>query len=723
MSQAVRQKCHKPDVVVEDAVDAAAGKSLLAPCQIACPIGENIQRTNVFIASLPNYIKDAMPEMIRISDELFDSNPLFSVCGYVCGLCERECNYRDKGGAVRRRLLKRFLGDLYMAHLKGRPKMDVPRNNTKVAVVGAGPGGLMCAWELGKKGYSVTMFEKSPEAGGAVRLIPKYRLPNDVLDTTLDGLIRIAGIEFLPNTKVESLTGLMKQGYKAVFVATGTSNARPLSFEGKPVACSNVEGVFLGIDFLIGVHHGKFPPHMFQGKKVVVIGGGNVAFDVARTARRFGGIVDMVCLECEDKTCRDGIPADLEEIEGAEEEGIKIHYSRGVSEVASENGKFNSISCPKCTCVFDQAGFNPKFNKQDLMTIPGDILVVTIGQFPDSDIYRKEGLLNAKGRLEIDPVTLRGLKEGIYIGGDVKRIGFAAEAMRDGIIAADSIDRFIKGEPPRTAKPYRAEKCDFPEVSHTRSHAKVAYVRGNERIEDFDVCEKGLTLGEAIEEAKRCAVCGPCKTCKACSVMEMRREIPEMKVDKDRCSGCGICGPVCPYKAISMRLENGHTVSVTDDLKCKGCGLCVAACPSAARSLNDDFDRTVDETCKGISTSPVAGNILVVDDEDVIRRSLSEWFTSEGYKAYAAANGDQALQMLESNDVDVVFLDLKMPGMDGIQVLKEIMSRKLCPNVVMLTAYGTIQNAVDAMKIGALDYVVKPFRPDDLQKVVEGVLG
>lgn len=707
----------------EEAYDELTGKSYLPPCQIACPVGEDIQRTNVLIASLPGDIRDAYSGIIRIGEEIYQKNPFFMICGYICGLCEKECNYKEKGGAIRRRLLKRFISDFYSKYVDSKEKFEKLENSPKVAVIGGGPGGLMCAYELSKRGYNVTIFERTEKLGGAIRVIPKYRLPEDILNKTIDNLIRIAGIEVKLNTNVESLSELEKQGYKAFFIATGTPYPRPLTFEGKEVAGVNLEGVFQGIEFLWEVNRGKIPENIFESQKVIVIGGGNVAFDVARTARRFGGDVEIVCLECEDKTCKDGIPADEEEIEGALEEGIKINYSRGVSEIIGENGKFKKIKCPRCISVFDEKGFNPKFNKEDFIYLEGDVLIITIGQGPERTFYQKEGLLNEKGRLEVDPLTLKSLKEGVFIGGDVRKIGFAAEAMRDGLIAAESIDRYLRGEDLKRGREKKFEKTQIPRIGKYKESTKIAYFRSKERLDNFEIFEKGYTLEEAIREAKRCACCGPCSICKACILMDLQPELQKAKVNKEKCSGCGICVSVCSYEAIKLQTENENIISTTDEFRCKGCGICISACPAEARELKDNLISIKDSVYETLSYPVIKGKILIVDDEEIIRKSLAEWFDNAGYRTELAEDGYSALRILRERDIDVVFLDLKMPGMDGVEVLKEIKKKNLCPNVIMITAYGTIQNAVEAMKIGALDYIVKPFEIEDLQKVVENVVG
>jgi len=585
---------------IEEVVNEANGKIYLPPCQVACPVGEDIQRTNAMISVLPLNAEEAPSRIIEIGNEIYEKNPLFTICSYVCGLCEKECNYKDETGAVRRKMLKRFLIDAYLPYLETKPPLTPPTKE-KVAVIGGGPGSLMGAYMLTKEGYRVSILERGSELGGALRYIPKYRLPKKIMDTTFDNLVRIAHIEVKLGVEMgndgKTLADLKNEGYKAVFIATGTPAPRPLTFGRELVAKANLEGVMLGLNLLSDMNQGRVPPQLFQGKRVVVVGGGNVAFDVARTARRLGGNVSLICLESEDKSSKDGIPADVEEIEGGLEEGIKITYSRGVEEIIGEGGKFKKIKCPRCTSVFDEdGGFNPKFDRNDAIYLEGDILLVTIGQGPERAFFQQEGLLDERGRLDVDQLTLMSnRKKGVFIGGDVRRVGFAAEAMRDGMIAAESIDRYLKGEDLKAGRKKEYESASIPKLMDYKSQPELIWAPVEDRL-NFETFEKGFTLEEAVQEARRCLSCGPCKSCKGCVLLEFQPEIAEIEVNKDLCSGCGVCVTVCPYDATRLDKSDEGLVAVIDDLKCKRCGLCVTACPAGAIIIKDRFAETVADT-------------------------------------------------------------------------------------------------------------------------------
>ena len=586
---------------VEEVIDETTGKVYLPPCQIACPIREDIQRTNVMISLLPLSAKEAYDQIIEIGDEIYEKNPLFTICSYICGLCEKECNYKDHTGAVRRKMLKRFLTDYYLSYLDTKPSLPPPTKE-KVAVIGGGPGGLMCAYILSKKGYRVTILERGQELGGALRYIPSYRLPKDLLDSTLNNLARIANTEVKLNAKIgdggKTLTDLKNEGYRAIFVATGTPAPRPLTMERELVPGAELEGVMFGLNLLFDVNQGMVSPQLFKGKRVIVVGGGNVAFDVARTARRLEGKVTLVCLECKDKSSKDGIPADVEEIEGSTEEGIKIIYSRGVEEIIGEGGKFKRIKCPQCTSVFEEDGrFNPKCDRSDVIYLDGDVLLVTIGQGPERALFQQEGLLNEQGRLDIDPLTLMStLKQGIFIGGDVKRVGFVAEAMRDGVTAAESIDRHLKGEDLKVGREEKEyESAPISECMEYKLQPPLIWAPVKKRL-NFELFEKGFTLEEAIREARRCLCCGPCKSCKGCVVLELQPEIREIEVNEDLCSGCGVCIAICPYDASKLEKTEKGLKSVVDVLKCKRCGVCTSACPTGARTIKDELVETIANT-------------------------------------------------------------------------------------------------------------------------------
>ena len=564
-------------------------KQFLPPCQVRCPINEDIQRTNVLISLLPEDPELATDGVVQIGDYLYNRNPLFNICGYVCGLCELDCNYQSKGGAIRRRLLKRFISDTYTYHLDRKEEFNIVKQKENVAVVGGGPAGLMCAFDLSKRGYRVMIFEASDRLGGALWLIPRYRLPEKVLTSGVENLVRIASIDVKYNTHVGGgklgLEKLKNEGFKAIFIAEGTPAPRVLTFGREKVQGQELSGVMYGNTFLYEVSHGNIKPGYFKGQKVIVIGGGNVAFDVARTVRRLGGETTIVSLECENRKSKDGIPADEEEIRGAWEEGIRIVYSRGVRKIIGEGLRVKSIECPRCTSVFDESGFNPQFDTSDNIELNGEVLIITVGQGPERATLQKEDLLDEKGMLAVDPLTLQSSKKDwVFVGGDLRRIGFMAEATKEGLVAAESIESYLRGLDIQEGRKIDFESQDIPLRRYYLDEPEVLWIPPEKRMH-FQLFEKGFTLMEAVEEAKRCLTCGPCISCKACVSVGIQEALPTVKVNDERCCGCGICSSVCYYSSAQLKEVQGKRKSTTDMFKCKSCGMCVVACPSGARDL------------------------------------------------------------------------------------------------------------------------------------------
>ncbi len=576
-------------------------KQYLPPCQMKCPINEDIQRTNVLISMLPLDPDEALQGIIEIGDYLYDRNPLFPVCGYVCGLCELECNYQEKGGAIRRRLLKRFISDHYIDQIRSKEELNVEKTKENVAVVGGGPAGLLCAYDLSRRGYRVTIFEASDRLGGALWLIPHYRLPEDVLTSAVNNLVRICEADVKLNARIGdgklTLDKLKKDGFKAVFIAKGTPLPRILTYGREKVEGQELSGVMYGQTFLYEVSHGNIQSGYFRGKKVIVVGGGNVAFDVARTACRLGAETSVICLECSDKSSRDGIPADEDEIKGAWEEGIRIIYSRGVRKIVGQGGKFQKIECPLCSSVFDDNGFNPQFDPTDSISVEGDVLMITVGQGPDRSFLLQEGLLSDKGGLAVDPLTLQSRnKDWVFIGGDMRRIGFMVEAMHEGLVASESIERYLRGLDMKAGRKRQFEAQDIPYRRVYKHEPEVVWIPPEKRLH-FQLFERGFSLKEAIEEARRCARCGPCVSCKACLAVDVQDSLPTVEVNEDVCSGCGICASICYYGAAESRYKEGRMISSTDVFRCKACGMCVVACPSQARKMIGD---TMEQKIKAV---------------------------------------------------------------------------------------------------------------------------
>ena len=481
----------------------AITKTGTAPCKATCPAHVSIQ----------GYIALIREGKYREALELFkEAHPFPSICGRVCHHpCEGVCTRGDVEQPLAIQYLHRFLGDF---DLSGEspyvPDVETEREE-RIAIIGSGPAGLSAAYFLARKGYKVTVFEKLPVAGGMMAVgIPAYRLPRDVLADEIK-IIEEMGVEIRTGvTFGEDVTlgGLKEDGYMAVFLATGLHLSRDLNVEGE-----DLPGVLKGVDFL---RQSALGEPVSLGGKVIVIGGGNVAIDVALTALRKGAKeVTLVCLER-----REEMPAWEYEIEDALEEGVRIINSLGPKRFLAKKGKLTGIEFKRCTAVFDEKGaFNPQYDENDLSSMDADTIVVAIGQAADLSFSDSEGVaVTPRGGLEADPVTLKTPIEGVFAGGDVlygpKSV---VEAVECGKEAAESIDRYLNGIDLSEGreKEWKYEKPAIEEESlMPRVPMKVRPVK--EREGNFNEIALGFSEEEAKTEVERCLKCSICSECYQC---------------------------------------------------------------------------------------------------------------------------------------------------------------------------------------------------------------
>ena len=481
-----------------------------APCKTTCPANINVQGY-VQLIKKKEYLKAV--EMIR------RRNPLSAICGRVCTHpCEEACTRRDLDGPVAVRLLKRFASDKEMEMIASGeltlPEEKKPDPDAKkVAVIGAGPAGLTLAGDLADSGYAVTIYEALSAAGGMLRWgIPEYRLPKKVLEHEIE-LIRRKGVKFVLNCRVGEDISIEKirSENDAVFIGVGVHKSRMLGVEGE-----DLTDVLQGIEFLRQAGSEDKPK---VRKKVVVIGGGNVAVDVARTALRFGAeSVEMVALEQ-----RKEMPAYPEEIEATLVEGIKIRNGWGPRRILGD-GSVGGIELKKCTQVFDEEGhFNPVYDENDRISIDTDQVIVAIGQKNDASFLEHVGARTERDGFKVDPATLETSIEGVFAGGDtVSGPASIIEAVAAGKRAAESIERYLKGQDLRdsrfeeTVKPIPQELLPSTKDIEKKPRAVSGELSIQKRISSFDEVETGLSEEEAIAEAERCLNCALCSECEEC---------------------------------------------------------------------------------------------------------------------------------------------------------------------------------------------------------------
>jgi heterodisulfide reductase subunit A-like polyferredoxin len=477
----------------------AVEKRGIAPCNNACPGWIKAQGYVALIAE--GRFRDALDVVLR-------EIPLPGVCGRVCpAFCEKECTRRTHDDPLAVRALKRFIAD-EADFTKDVAPLPTTREE-KIAVIGAGPSGLTAAYHLRKKGYAVTVFEKSKAPGGMLRWgIPSYRLPEEILDREINATLAL-GIEFRSGAALGrdfTLDDLQKEGFAAVYIATGAPDSKRLGIEGE-----NLAGVYPALTFLRSVKEGH-PPAV--GSRVVVIGGGNVAIDAARTAKRRGAHkVSLVCLES-----REEMPAWPREIKEALEERIALECSWGPVKLEGD-GAVKSVSVRRCTSVFDEnRRFSPKFEDRVTHEFAADTVIIAVGQ--DVDISPFGSWESFKGTMRdfIDKRSGATPIPNVFMGGDLARgPASAIEAMADGRRGAENIHRFLMGEPlietRDPGEPVRAPiDTDAPvEPRIALPHEDLAKCTG-----DFREIEHKYTAEDAVREAARCLECGICSECRMC---------------------------------------------------------------------------------------------------------------------------------------------------------------------------------------------------------------
>jgi NADH-quinone oxidoreductase subunit F len=472
---------------------AATCKGLVvAPCTHTCPA--SVEPNRYVRAISQSKFEDAY---LIVREKL----PLPRVCAMVCPHpCEMLCRRRDLDAAISVRALKRAA--IQFGSGAEPEKVDrALRTGKRVAIVGSGPAGLTAAYYLSKlRGHEVTVFEAQPKLGGMLRYgITRYHLPEAELEKDLR-IIRSAGVKFKTRTRVESLAALKKEGFDAVFLALGAHASASLNIPGR-----RSEGVLDCAPFLREVNSRKAPK---IGPWVMVIGGGNVAIDAARTAVRLGADdVHLFCLES-----REEMPAIDLEIEEAEEEGVTIHPSWGPVRIRSKKRKVTALEVKQCTRVFDREGrFRPTYDEDTTGSIEADTIIFAIGQFPE--VPRRLGVDVGPGqRITVSRHSLETSQPGVFAGGDVV-LGpaTAVEAIAHGRRAAEAIDKYLGGTGDITEKLAPEERLDElpPLVADTkaRPREKMRYRSVRTRTQSFDPVELGYSRRAAVAEASRCLRC------------------------------------------------------------------------------------------------------------------------------------------------------------------------------------------------------------------------
>ena len=520
-----------------------------SPCKTACPAHIAVQ----------GYLKLAAQGKYREALRLIKrENPFPAVCGRICNRrCEDACTRGTIDQAVAIDEVKKFIAQQELrAENRFVPEKVIARVQgeweEKVAIIGAGPAGLACAYYLAEKGYRPTVFEKNEKPGGMLRYgVPSFKLEKDVLDAEID-IIRALGAEIRCGVEVGrdvTLDQLRAEGYKAFYIAIGCQGGRKANVPGE-----DGEGVMTAVDFLRSVQEEK---GVTLSGKTVVVGGGNVAIDTARSAVRCGAqSVQMFCLEPREK-----MPASLEEILEAEDDGISICCGWGPKEILRENGKPTAIIFKKCVSVWDESGkFAPRYDENDTMRVECENVLLSIGQSTVwGELLKGSRVVIGRGP-EADSLTYQTAEPDIFVGGDVYTgPKFAIDAIAAGKEAAISIHRFVQ---PNTSLTIGRNRRQFIELDKKNVVVDVnSYDSGSRQIPGLDETvdrrsfrekKKTFTEEQVKKETARCLGCGA-------SV-----------VDPNKCIGCGVCTTRCAFDAIRLhrdRPECSTMVNCDDKMK------------------------------------------------------------------------------------------------------------------------------------------------------------
>jgi len=498
-----------------------------SPCKAECPAHIGIQ----------GYIKLASQGKYTEALELIKTeNPFPAVCGRVCPrYCESECTRGDIDDPIAIDDIKKFIAeqDLKAEH-RYIPEVRHQYGN-KIAVIGAGPAGLSCAYYLAIDGYKVTVFEKQKALGGMLTFgIPSFRLEKDVINAEID-VLKELGVEFKTGTEVGkdvNLDQLRSQGFEAFYLAIGAQSGRSLGLAGE-----DAMGVVTGVDFLRDV---ALNQDMKIDGQTIVIGGGNVAIDVARTATRVGSSkVEMFCLEN-----REQMPALSEEIEEAIEENIAINNSWGPKHILVKNGKVVGVEFKKCISVFDEnKKFAPTFDENETKIIEASNVLISVGQAMDWGKLTtgSKMKLNANMTIKADPVTYQTGEPDVFAGGDaLTGPRFAIDAIAMGKEGAISIHRFVNhgqsltiGRLNRDYRSFDKENLNL-EGYDRLPRQKADHAEANESKKTFKDLRTTFTEDQIKKETERCLGCGA------------------TVVDEFMCIGCGACATKCKFDAIKL---------------------------------------------------------------------------------------------------------------------------------------------------------------------------
>lgn len=471
-----------------------AAKVCETPCTGHCPAHTDISAYMELLRA------GKTEEAARV---ILEVNPMPAITSRVCAhFCMEGCNRNAYDESLNVGAVERYLGDYILEHPDIFMKGPEKENGKRISIIGSGPAGLTAAYYLRQSGYRVSIFEKQKEPGGCLAYaIPPYRLPKDVVQRFTSAL-KAMGVEFRcgclvgEDVKLEQIMAASD----SVMLDTGTWK-RPL------IGLAGEELTRFGLEFLVDVNQyiRETPGH-----RVIVVGGGNVAMDVAITAKRLGSHqVTMVCLEQ-----RDSMPANEEEVSRALEEGVEIVNGWGPKKVVKTDGRVSGMVFKRCSRVLDETGrFNPVYEEDCLKELDADIIMMAIGQKADLDF------LDGAYEIETERGRIKALdgcmtsQAGIFAGGDVTTgPATVIQAIASGKQVAAAVNQYCG-----------MDRLAVEEAAALRLHGKLAAFHPNCRHETAAVKPPVLPVHErqmdkedigcletetVSREANRCFNCG-----------------------------------------------------------------------------------------------------------------------------------------------------------------------------------------------------------------------
>ncbi len=510
------------------------------PCSQTCPASEDIQA----------WLALASAQQWQAAwRKLTERNPFPATMGRICyHACESPCNRKHLDSAVNIHAMERYLGDMAITHGWRHENFCDKSQLQQVAVVGAGPAGLSCAFQLARHGYPVTIFDAQAEPGGTLwSAIPDYRLPKSVLAKEIDAILAL-GIELRLNTRVGreiSESDLVDQ-FNVVFIAIGTRQPRPYQYDNRPGKEKSNHRVMSGVEFLQSLNRGE---QISLPQQVAVVGGGNTAIDVARCVRRLGAEATVICAQdphgSHHRDLGTEMPASLTEVIEAEAEGVQLLYRAGVRRLVRSGEHLSGIEIAHVDQVHDRHGnFSPKLFDGTEEFVSAGLVIFAIGQEADW-----QGLEALEKSVETD---------GVWVGGDVvSKSKLAAAAVGSGYQAAMSIMACLKGEA-FCSDEHKKTKITFRQMQlhYYPKQLRHEGEMSEKRLDGFKEVVKGLASDDAVHEAKRCLSCGVCFECDNCwhfcpDAAVIKKE-GGYTIDYDYCKGCGICAQECPCGNIDM---------------------------------------------------------------------------------------------------------------------------------------------------------------------------